>query len=136
MASIDSVFYIARIAPSVKTLVDRLEIDEKTARRVKDVLSGKVDLMTIDGARRRQEQAYHPHPGYLLALEACNELLETHGVEYIRSSEDTCYEGKGLEYCNTGDPYLATLIYDAGKDSWHAACWGDLIEADSDRFGE
>lgn len=132
----EPIYYTARMAPSVKTLQERLSVDHATARRLKAVLSGKVDLMTVESARRRQYEAYHDHEPVTLALEACNEILGTFGVEYIRSNEDTHREAAGIDYCNAGDTYRPTLTYDNRDDIWRACAWGDLVEADDRRFRE
>lgn len=132
----DPIFYTARRAPSVATLEARLGLDRATARRVKAVLSGRVDLMTVESARRRQEEAYHDHEPVTLALEACNELLQGFGVEYLRANQDTMRFVYGVEYVNTGDTYRPTLTFDHEADLWRACSWGDLVEADPRRFDE
>lgn len=134
MATTEPIYYTARLAPSVKTLETRLNIDNATARHVKAILSGRVDLMTVESARKRQQEAYHDHEAVTLALEACNEVLDGHGVEYIRSNEDTMRRADGIDYLNTGDTYTNTLTYDNRDDIWRACAWGDLVEANDRRF--
>ncbi len=70
------------------------------------------------------------------ALHVMDVALETFGVEYIPSNEDTVYSAYGLAYLNTGDTYVPTVIYDHGKDKWEITSWGDIVEWDQERFGE
>jgi hypothetical protein len=37
-------------------------------------------------------------------------------------------DGARFEYCNAGDPYIATLIYARDADALRIGCWGDLVE--------
>lgn len=132
----EPIYYTARRAPSAATLAANLRIDIVTACRVKAILSGRVDLMTVESARRRQEEAYHDHEPVTLALEACNELLGTFGVEYLRSREDTIREALGVDYLNTGETYAATLSYDNRTDLWRVCSLGSYVEAEPRRFSD
>lgn len=69
------------------------------------------------------------------ALSIMNKALETFGVEYIASRQDTYNNGEGLQYLNTGDPYIETIIYDEGMGTWLISTYGDLVEKHPERFG-
>lgn len=60
-----------------------------------------------------------------LALHAIDTILGTHGVEPLGGNS---YEAPPYEYCNTGDPYSATLIYKRSSDRLFVGSWGDIID--------
>jgi len=57
----------------------------------------------------------------ILVLHAADVLLETAGVESV--------EGTPYEYCNTGDSYATTLIYNSETDQLSLGSWADIIAA-------
>lgn len=59
-------------------------------------------------------------------LLVADKLLETFGVEYL---------GGDVYYCNTGETYDVTLLYDERADRFFVGCWGNLVEANPRRFG-
>lgn len=69
------------------------------------------------------------------ALTIIDAVLDTHGVEYIQSNQDTFHRAEGLSYANTGDTYGTTVIYDHSTDRWHIGDWGSFVEYDEKRFG-
>lgn len=131
---ITTCYYNARRSPSVKTMEKYLHIDHKMALAIKKVLMGRIDLMTIEAARKRQYEAYNPHEPLTLALEAINELMGMYGVEYIASKEDTMHEAQGIEYVNTGDTCQLTMTYDHRDDIWRVSSWGNYVELEPARF--
>lgn len=57
------------------------------------------------------------------ARDAINNVLRTHGVEYLgvhRRTADHVY------YCNTGETYATTVIFSGLR--MRVACWGDMVE--------
>jgi len=52
-----------------------------------------------------------------------DQILETHGVEYLGKHKRT---GLHVYYCNAGDTYATTVIFHG--DNLTAGCWGDLVE--------
>lgn len=55
-------------------------------------------------------------------MEAMNEILELHGVEYIEEID--------THYLNTGDPYDDTILFKDGE--FTIGAWGDLVEGSHD----
>jgi len=131
---IDTCYYNARRSPSVNAMVKYLGLERETALAIKRVLTGRIDLMTVESARKRQLEAYNPHEPLTLALEAVNELMELYGVEYIASKADTMHEVQGVEYINTGETYNLTMTYDYRDDLWRISSWGNYIELEPERF--
>ena len=70
------------------------------------------------------------------ALTIIDRVLDTHGVEYIQSNQDTFHDAEGLSYANTGDTYGTTVVYDHSEGRWHIGDWGSFVEYDETRFGE
>jgi hypothetical protein len=60
-------------------------------------------------------------------LHAIDRALGTHGVESLGPVDDE--HGPPFLYCNAGDTYAATLIYDRDADELTIGCWGDALEA-------
>jgi len=120
------IHYEANRSPSIKSLMTYLRIDPETAKKAKDILTGKTNLMTVKASRMRQFDAYNTHETLTLALEALNEIIGTYGVEYVAHEDDGYRVGslKGFDYLNTGDTYGMTLIYDHKDDVWRISSWG------------
>ncbi len=62
-------------------------------------------------------------------MEAADELLQGHGIEYLESVN----ERARAYYVNMGDTYSATLILDIPRDRIWATTWGDWLEAEERR---
>jgi hypothetical protein len=64
-------------------------------------------------------------------MSALNELLLTHGVEAIRTSEhiDRYHFDIRAGYLNTGDTYNTTILLDHRDNKWLLTSWGDFVES-------
>lgn len=64
-------------------------------------------------------------------MAALDELLETCGVEPIRTSEyiDPYYGEIRASYLNTGDTYCSTILLDHKKDRFYLTSFGDFVES-------
>jgi hypothetical protein len=114
--------------PSVKTLLKAFpHIDRKTAQAVKlAMVEDQPAPRDWHSNGRRIDRQMH----------RINELLEMHGVEYVPRDNDTYFEAFGLDYCNAGDLYNATVIYDRKKGRFIVASVGDIIERNPRRFAD
>ena len=66
---------------------------------------------------------------YFKALKAADLILNTSGVECIFAKSGNDGRGELLyEYCNTGDTYAPTLVYDVENRTFLADDIGTLIE--------
>ena len=61
------------------------------------------------------------------ALERLDQLLGTHGVEYIAEDPGAMNPGEHFYYLNTGDTYTTTIVRHNGR--WKLTSWGDLVES-------
>ena len=69
-------------------------------------------------------------------LSKIDEILETCGVEYIEDNRDKedFRENHGILYCNAGDTYATTILYDYDKGNYYISCWGDIEKRYPRRF--
>ncbi len=123
--------------PSVATLA-RLTGDKPSARALRRVLeiTHRADLERVlspdDGtdpypsAREWYRACFHPLglTTAKLAIADCI-IARSCGVESIPSGHNAA--SPAIQYCNTGDPYVMTLMYIAGR-GYRVGCWGDIVE--------
>lgn len=125
---------------SVKRIMEVLNATPDEAKEVRAIL--EIDL--VEGERNGREAdaetyvLYHDEPSRKLYM--INRVIQEHGsfhgVEILRSVDDTHHSFEGISYLNAGDPYVGTLMYDHGKDKWILGCWGDIVERQEKRFAE
>lgn len=61
------------------------------------------------------------------ALARIDNILGTHGVEYIQQGHDS--KSPAILYCNAGDAYSTTIMKVNGR--FRIGCWGDIVERGS-----
>jgi len=63
-------------------------------------------------------------------LDVCDQLLDTCGVESVNdeNSWDDYYANSIALYCNTGDSYAPTILYDTEMGLFDVTSWGDFVE--------
>jgi len=80
-------------------------------------------------------RGYHNSHRVRLALEFCDRILGTCGVESAIDDPHGFSPHNGpdyaIDYCNTGDTYGLTLCYvtTPKRDYFTVASWGDILEA-------
>lgn len=116
--------------PSVETLADAFGAD--AARKVRDVLTGKVEPSEASDACAAWERAcYHRPPWSERAEKACDQFIGGFGVEAIRNCDGDIIAG----YINTGDTYAATLLFNYERGTVRVTTLGDFVEAYERRHG-
>ena len=99
-----------------------------------DPLEALIDSDSRLESTERYVRSLHSSPYYsdiwrvAVALHAIDTLIGTHGVESFGGDPNTCVDPPTHEYCNAGDPYAATLIYEVASGELFIGCWGDLAE--------
>ena len=98
--------------PTVRTMVARLNIDEKKATRIRSLMEA------------HREANWKGGVSVMGTLRMIDTVLGTFGVEIIP-------QGRGkaspqIMYCNTGETYDTTLLFCRG--TFHVTCWGDIVE--------
>lgn len=117
--------------PSVKTLQTALSLTRPDALRLRKLLEGRLDPESFASVQQWRAQCFHwPPRRFEMVLCAANEILGTHGVEAIEGTEHVDnYSGCFcVSYCNTGDTYAATLLYDHRTGRYSVGSWGDVVE--------
>lgn len=119
--------------PSYKTLCRLTNNDGPKARVLRNLLEGKIEPRELSPACDRWVRQCHNDPSHVeQVMCAADEWLGTYGVEAIFG--DSVTEPR-FSYCNTGDTYALTLIYDHSKGRYLVSSYGDEIER-AERNGE
>lgn len=85
------------------------------------LLTGKVDPRHHAAGQKRERECYNPPDEADLIMHVADHLMGTYGVEALELPG-----GEYADYCNTGDPYIITLVH---CDGVFSVCgWGDVIE--------
>jgi len=113
---------------TAKRVAAQLDIAMDKAEKIAALLNGAVDPETYDAVRSWLRVCHHRPPHEDLVLCACDEVLETYGVEAIRMA-DRCVPYYGdvvATYCNTGDSWQPTVIRDHRRERWVIGCTGNF----------
>ncbi len=105
------------VPPDVKDLI-RLGISRAKAVKIRDMITGKQDPAPrwYRDIGNRSERV----------MAAVNQILGSHGVEPISIEGawvDNFYGDMVATYCNTGDPYNTTLIFETLTGRYHVTDW-------------
>jgi len=87
---------------------------------IRKLLDGSSSPYDFDSVKRWVNECYNTPSHYELVMEAANEVLVCFGVEALGNVSAV--------YCNTGDTYATTLIYDLENDRYLWSAWGDFVE--------
>jgi hypothetical protein len=122
------------MAFTVARLVERLQITEEQAQRIIGVIRGKVSPFEVPSTAAWRKQCYHdPDPAKPeTRMHAIDGILGTFGTEAIWGRSCT---QPVAEYCNTGETYDSTILYDYVNAKYRLTSWGDWVEAYGDRYG-
>jgi hypothetical protein len=123
---------------SVKVIMEALNVDRKTALRIRGVVKGTInpdDETLFPQTDRWIRQCYHRPDDVSLQLSALNELINGFGVEGLGKNDRAPYTPP-FEYINTGDTYNTTIIRDNRKDRFFISTWGDVVETHPRLFRE
>lgn len=93
----------ARTAASIKSLMEIKDVTEEDAKSIRAL--------------------WHTDRFRASARTAIDEILGTHGVEYLGFTKRTTHE---VYYCNAGDTYATTILFIGPH--LRVGCWGDLME--------
>lgn len=121
----------SRVPPAAKIAAE-LRIDDATARRIRKILKGDEDPRTVDRTDAWVRSCYHEPRWREQAEHAVDVLLETHGVEALFATGGRKSQRIGwpeFTYCNAGDTYATTLVFDHRTDAVLITTWGDMLES-------
>lgn len=110
--------------------IDKIEsiggIDRADAIRIRRLLDGRDDPMDYEAGQRRVRECYHPPERIDLIMTVVDGILGTYGTECIRTDG---WGGEAVaEYCNNGQSYDATVLYDVERDAFYVTSWADWVE--------
>jgi hypothetical protein len=122
------------MAFTVARLCEQLQITAEQSDQVIGLIRGTVDPFSIAGTDAWRRQCYHePDPRKPeTRMHAIDQVLGTYGTEAIWSSR-SCTQ-PAAEYCNTGDSYAATILYDYVAEQYRLCAWGDFVEKYERRY--
>lgn len=118
-------------------LIEALQITEAQADQVLGLIRGTVDPFSVPAVDEWRRQCYHePDPKRAdTIMRAVDAVLGTYGTEAIRGQYvDRYNQDIVAEYCNTGDSYAATILYDAVARKYRLTSWGDFVEKFERRY--
>lgn len=115
-----------RRIPSVDT-IERIGCDRATAIKVRRVLDGRDDPEQYPKVARWVRECFSQPDTVALKLAACDELLDTCGTESMRAEGewDRYYQDTVAIYCNNGQSYNPTVLYDVERDVFYVVSTGD-----------
>lgn len=114
--------------------VDRIEAmtgcDRLAAIAIRRILDGRDNPEALPKVARWVAQCYHMPHQVELKMAAVDELLGTWGVEAIHDTSvwDNYHGDVVATYCNAGDSYAGTILYDVSRDAFYATTWADWVE--------
>ena len=85
---------------------------------------------------RKILENYYDYPEICpeFCLSKIDEILETSGVQYIQDKRDNCWQNYGILFCNAGDTYATTFLYDYDRGNYYIGCWRDIVKRYPRRF--
>jgi hypothetical protein len=122
------------MAFTVEKLTADLGITPEQAEQVIGLVRGTIDPFTVPATDAWRRSCYHePDPRKPeTIMHAVDAVLGTCGTEAIWGRSCT---QPVAEYCNTGDTYASTILYDYVNGNYRLTSWGDWVERYGDRYG-
>lgn len=122
------------MAFTVARLVEGLQITETQAEQIIGIIRGRLSPFTVERTEHWRTQCLHePDPSSPeTRMHAIDGILGTCGTEAIWGRSCT---QPVAEYCNTGDTYACTILYDYTAGKYRLMSWGDWVETYGDRYG-
>lgn len=116
-------------------LTEALGIEAGTAETILGIMRGTIDPFTVPATEAWRQACYHEPDARKpeTRMHAIDALLGTHGTEALWG-KDSCTI-PAAEYCNNGDTYALTILYDYVKGCYRLTSWGDFVERFERRYG-
>jgi hypothetical protein len=89
------------------------------------LVNGDLDPDAFESVKTWAQQCYGRPSHVERVMLACNEVMDTYGVEAIFPDEDWRV---AASYCNTGDTYKPTILYCHRDNEYMVTSWGDYVE--------
>lgn len=119
----------------MKTLIEWFpEVDEKDLKTIRGLVNGDVDVDLL-GEELGWEYYHRNYDDVSKIMWCIDSLMETHGVRVIHGRwHSKFYQNIQYTYCNTGDTYGPTIIYDCEESRFFLSDWGTIVEAGGARL--
>lgn len=108
--------------PSVKTLESAFPGKGKAIRLILDSIQAVDENPAV---KEWVKQCYGYPKDYERRLEALNDVMDGHGVEYVPAGRNK--KSPAFHYVNMGDTYATTIIRLSGG-RYIVSSWGDIVE--------
>lgn len=116
--------------PSFRLIRERFpEMELAKRKTLFGLLSGEVSVNTFKSVQSWVAQCYNRPARRELVMCAADELLGTCGVEATSQEDGDYNRGPRFTYCNTGDSYVCTIVYDRDRDRFLLWSYADIAEA-------
>lgn len=116
--------FVINATSPVSHIAEFLNIDILQAAAVRGLVDGSIDPQTVPETEQWVRDCYNMPYADELIMHAIDATIETFGVESAGGNGE-CYH---FDYCNAGDTYATTVIYDRQSGEYMIGCWGDLVE--------
>ena len=125
------------MAFSIERLTRDLAITPEQAEKIRDLIRGRIlaDDESLPKTARWIASCYHrpdlQSPETI--MHAIDEVLETSGTEAI-FADNWAVTRPVMEYCNAGDTYAPTIVYDYPRGRYLITTYGDWVERYGRRY--
>jgi hypothetical protein len=123
------------VIPTREALIQ--EFGDDKGVKLYDVLKSKTQPEDYPKTAAWIRACYHEPRPEEKKLRACDEILETYGTEAIESSVyqvDRFHHKIVAVYCNTGDSYAATILFETERERFVITSWGDWVESSPRKY--
>lgn len=109
-----------------------LNVDKERARIIKKLIKGDIAPETFSNVKTWVNQCFN-YPKHLeMIQEALNQVLGAYGTEPVENYDNwinSFYHYINYIYCNNGDIYQNTIIFDTEKEVFFINSVGNILEA-------
>jgi hypothetical protein len=121
------------MAFTIAKLTEALSITPEQADQVIGLVRGRIDPFSVPAVEEWRRQCYHEPDASKpeTIMRAIDAVLETCGTEAIWGTSCTV---PAAEYCNAGDTYAPTILYDYVASKYRLISWGDFVERFERRY--
>lgn len=109
-----------------------LNVDKERARIIKKLIKGDIAPETFSNVKTWVNQCFN-YPKLLeMIQEALNQVLGAYGTEPVENYDNwinSFYHYINYIYCNNGDIYQNTIIFDTEKEVFFINSVGNILEA-------
>lgn len=107
-------------------MISELKLSTGDVKKIRGIIRGNIDPASVPACQQWIDQCYNRPSDIELRLSAINAILDCHGVEAIPAN--FCGAYPRACYCNAGDTYNATILFDYENDQFLLTSWGDFYE--------